>query len=177
MPATVSLNSVASNVTNAPPVGGDDDAVEPVHGIVQASCPPALAELRQPRVGSDVLELVDEATIGVAEQGGLDDAGAGRPRPASRRSTARRRWRSARSRRRRGDGEQGAAELGVAGFGRQQPAEADQLTLGGVVRPDGGDVLEVVTGVDRRRGPVLRALVTVPILTTMALLSPSVRTT
>ncbi len=133
-------------------VGGDDDAVETVHRIVQASRPSAFPELGQPGVGSDILELVDEGDHRIAEQGGLDDpCRVARCRPVADRLhdvVGRLLGRC-----QRGDRQQGAAELGLAGFCRQQSAEADQLTLGGVVRSLGRDDLEIVTGVDRGRGP------------------------
>ena len=129
-------------------VGGDDDAVQAVHRIVQTAGPSAFTELRQPGVGSDVLELVDEGDHRVAEQGGLNDAcGVARCRPVADRLHDV--VGGLLGRGQGGDRQQGSAELGVAGLGGQQSAEADQLTLGRVVCPHGGDHLEVVTGVDR----------------------------
>ena len=93
-----------------------------------------------------------------------------RPTPASRRSTARRRWRSARSRRARRR-EQGAAELGVAGFaGSSRPRPISSRSAVSYARTAAMTWKSSPESTATR--PVLRALVAEPILTTIALLSP-----
>ena len=132
----------------------------------------AFPELGQPGVGGDILELVDEGDHRYRRARRLERPRPGRPMPASRRSTARRRWRSARSRPARrsptGSGRARRRRLLPAAAGRGRSAHARRCR-----RPEPPRSTWKSSPESIATRPVLRALVTVPILTTMALLSPT----